>query len=73
MQSQFGHVLRDGSSRATAKVQHLGTLTKSADEAIMPNLVVPIGVLTIAIPCDRVLLVVSDNVAGRTRHFDGSG
>ena len=48
----------------------LGGLAKSADEAIMPSLVVPVAVLTIAVPCDRVFLVVSDNLAGEMRHFD---
>src|SRR5215471_14984996 len=40
----------------------------------MPNLVVPMAVLTIGIPCDRMLLVVSDNPAGEiTHHSVASG
>jgi hypothetical protein len=73
-QSQVGHVLRDGSPGATAKVQYVGALAQFGDETIMPDLIVPVAALAIAVPCVSVFLVVSDNPAGEiSRHLKKVG
>lgn len=60
-QSAFHHMLRYGPPRAAAKVQHRGAGTKAGNEAIVPDLVVPESVLTVAVPSRGVLLVMGDD------------
>ncbi len=61
-------MLRDWSSGTTAEVQHLGAVSKLADKAVVPDLIVSIAVLTVAVPRGRVLLVMSHNPIGEVRH-----
>ena len=64
MQAPFDQVLRDGFSRTAAEVEHFGALVESADKAIVPDLVVPVAVSTIAVPRSGVLFIMSNNPFG---------
>jgi hypothetical protein len=57
----LNHVLCDWPPRATAEVKYLYAFAKSVDEPVVPDLIVPTVRLTITIPRNRVLLVMSDN------------
>jgi hypothetical protein len=54
-------VLRNWPSWTTAKVQHPGPFAESVDETVVPEFVVPVGVLTVAVPRGRVFFVMPDN------------
>jgi hypothetical protein len=57
----------DRIDRAAAKVEHARAIGEMGDEPIVPDLVVPGGVLAIAVPRGRVLLVVFDDAVGEIR------
>jgi hypothetical protein len=67
-------MLPDRSPGAAAKVQDLGAASKSAGESVVPDSVVPLGILTVAVPLGRVLLVMCDNLLSELiRHSDEVG
>jgi hypothetical protein len=53
--------------------RHFGVLAKSAAEAIVPDLIVPVAVLANAVPRGRMFLAMCDNPVGEIRHSDEVG